>query len=78
MVTRIDSIRLLSVDTDGDLLHLLTIEGENYSIKLQTGQILFAGKSDFLRNWRNADLKGVKGLSQRAIYALKFRCYQST
>ena len=56
---------------DGDLIHILTIEGEIISIDTQPDGLLGTQGNEFLKTWRNADFKGVTGLTNRDLYVLK-------
>ena len=68
---KIDSVFILKNKTEKDLIYILTIEGENISINIETGELFQTQENNSLKTWRNADFKGVKGLTDRDIYVLR-------
>ncbi|NEQ70673.1 MAG: NACHT domain-containing protein [Symploca sp. SIO2D2] len=69
-IQRIKTVFFLQYEKYDNFLHLLTIEGEQYSIEVQTGKMNHAEHLDLLQTWQYADFTGVQGLSQRDIYLL--------
>jgi len=69
-IQRIKTIFFLQYKMYNNLLHLLTIEGEQLSIEVQTGKIIHSEHLDLLKTWKNADFAGAQGLRQRDIYLL--------
>lgn len=69
-IKTIKSVFILNYKIDDNLLHLLTIEGELFSIDIGTGEFTSSEQASFLRTWQNADLGGTQGLKENQVYAL--------
>lgn len=67
----IKSIHFVDYNEGEDGIHVLTIEGEVISLKIETGEPLPGDYEHLLKLWGNANLQGVTGLSDRDIYMLK-------
>lgn len=66
----IRSVFILNYGHENKLLNLLTVEGENFSIEIETGEVMSSEESALLKTWQDADLTGVKGLRDRDVYIL--------
>ncbi|BAY62121.1 WD-40 repeat protein [Calothrix brevissima NIES-22] len=69
-IKQIQSLFILHYTKDDNLLHLLTIEDECFSIELATGDITSSEEPSLLRLWKDADLAGARGLTDRDVYVL--------
>lgn len=67
----IKSIFILNYELAEKLLHILTIEGESFTLEVETGQLCTIQEVSSLQTWHNADMAGVQGLTERDIYILK-------
>jgi predicted NACHT family NTPase len=71
-VKQINSICILpNLYLENNLLHFLTIEGEQFSIKLNTGEFTSNEEAAIsLYPWQDADLSGALGLTNQDVYLL--------
>jgi uncharacterized protein YjbI with pentapeptide repeats len=66
----VQSVFILNYGRKDNLLNVLTVEGEQFSIETETGEVISSEESALLRTWRDADLTGVRGLTDRDVYIL--------
>ena len=68
---KIRSVFILKCERNEDFVYILTIEGDEISMNLRTGQSSHTKKEDSLKSWQNANLKDVIGLTNIDTYILK-------
>lgn len=68
---KIYSVFILKSKREKDLIYILTIEGDDISINIQTGELFKTQEKKSLKTWLNADFKGIADLSDRDVYVLK-------
>lgn len=70
-IKEVKSVFILNYRLAKNLLDILTIEGETFTLELETGLPYPIEEVSLVKTWYNADMAGVQGLTARDVYILK-------